>query len=117
MNELYVINASIIYRVVFIFIPWAVLSFRDFLNDTSVAKKIKTINNKYIYCSIKEKEILLLKGNLHDSMSQRLSILHCYIIENKGEDIKQIKNLMYFLGYPKKFFSLKNFFSEGVTCR
>lgn len=42
----------------------------------------------------KEKEILLLKGNLHDSMSQRLSILHCYIIENKGEDIKQIKNLI-----------------------
>ncbi len=42
----------------------------------------------------KEKEILLLKGNLHDSMSQRLSILHCYIIENKGDDIKQIKNLI-----------------------
>lgn len=42
----------------------------------------------------KEKEILRLKGNIHDSMSQRLSILHCYIIENKGEDIKQIKQLI-----------------------
>lgn len=42
----------------------------------------------------KEKEILRLKGNIHDSMSQRLSILHCYIIENKGEDIMQIKQLI-----------------------
>ena len=42
----------------------------------------------------KEKEVLRLKGNIHDSMSQRLSILHCYIIENKGEDIKQIKQLI-----------------------
>ena len=42
----------------------------------------------------KEKEILRLKGNIHDSMSQRLSILHCYIIENKTEDIKQIKQLI-----------------------
>lgn len=42
----------------------------------------------------KEKEILRIKGNLHDTLSQRLSILHCYIIENKGEDIKQIKALI-----------------------
>ncbi len=42
----------------------------------------------------KEKEILRIKGNLHDTMSQRLSILHCYIIENKGGDIKQIKALI-----------------------
>lgn len=42
----------------------------------------------------KEKEVLKLKGNLHDIMSQRLSILHCYIIEIKGEDIRQIKELI-----------------------
>lgn len=42
----------------------------------------------------KNKEILRIKGNLHDIMSQRLSILHCYIIENKYDDIKQIKQLI-----------------------
>ena len=41
-----------------------------------------------------DKEVLRMKGALHDSMSQRLSILHCYMLENTTNNLKQIKSLI-----------------------
>ena len=58
-------------------------------NNADLLKTLKAIE-----INEKNNEVLKIKGNIHDTLSQRLSILHCYMIENKIDNISQIKQLI-----------------------
>ncbi len=42
----------------------------------------------------KEKELLRIKGQLHDELAQHLSILHMFILNDNSSDIRQIKEML-----------------------
>ena len=42
----------------------------------------------------KERELLKIKGQLHDELAQHLSILHMFILNDTSGDLKNLKNLL-----------------------
>ncbi|MBQ9276406.1 MAG: hypothetical protein IJ226_02300 [Clostridia bacterium] len=42
----------------------------------------------------KERELLKIKGQLHDELAQKLSVLHMFILNDKSGDLKNLKNLL-----------------------
>lgn len=63
-------------------------------NDLKATKKELEHTLLAIEKNEKNNEILKMKGNIHDTLSQRLSILHCYMLANKVDNINQIKQLI-----------------------
>ncbi|MBR1581850.1 MAG: hypothetical protein IJ656_02350 [Bacilli bacterium] len=49
----------------------------------------------------KEKELLNVKGYIHDSLAQKLSILHMTLLMDKSTDLKEIKKLLLDLNISK----------------
>ena len=42
----------------------------------------------------KEKELLSIKGYFHDSLAQKLSVLHMFLLSDKTNDLKEIKKML-----------------------
>ena len=42
----------------------------------------------------KEKELLSVKGYIHDSLAQKLSILHMFLLNDNSKDLKEIKKML-----------------------
>ena len=42
----------------------------------------------------KERELLIIKGQLHDELAQKLSVLHMFILNDKSGDLKNLKSLL-----------------------
>lgn len=42
----------------------------------------------------KEKELLSIKGYIHDSLAQKLSIIHMFLLTDKSNDLKEIKKML-----------------------
>ena len=48
-----------------------------------------------------EKELLAIKGELHDNLAQQLSILHMVLLEDQSPDLREVKRMLSTLTLPE----------------
>ena len=51
----------------------------------------------------KEKELLSIKGYIHDSLAQKLSVIHMFLLTDKSNDLKEIKKMLLELNLSNEF--------------
>ena len=60
-----------------------------FKNNEELTLKLKSIANIQ-----REKEILTMRGHLHDDLAQKLSILHMFILNDESNNLVELKNMI-----------------------
>ena len=60
-----------------------------FKNNEELTLKLKSLANIK-----REKEILTMRGHLHDDLAQKLSILHMFILNDESNNLVELKNMI-----------------------
>ena len=60
-----------------------------FKNNEELTLKLKSLANIK-----REKEILTMRGHLHDDLAQKLAILHMFILNDESNNLVELKNMI-----------------------
>lgn len=64
----------------------------------------------------KEKELLSIKGYVHDNFAQQLSILHMFLLNDQSKDLKELKQILLKIDEPiNEGFKLQNDFDYLIN--